>query len=219
MALIKKVEKKKYRSSKTFKKQMREINRRFERFDEANLTANDVNMYKKMIKAFNIRNGFSMDEEFDTNRWYTKEQQKEIRALMNAIKANPETSLNYWRETYKKIKELGIAEEKEVNLNFFKKVDAKFNFESEQDFINFSDTMKRYSSSDIIGKILDSDQYRDLVEMADDTGYSEENDIDELIIDEYQRTGKTFVNLYNHVFDILNNFEKFGSVVYDEDEE
>ncbi len=219
MVFIKKVEKKKYRSSKTFKKQMREINRRFERFDEANLTANDVNMYKKMIKAFNIRNGISMDEEFNTNRWYTKEQQKEIRALMNAIKANPETSLNYWRETYKKIKELGIAEEKEVNLNFFKKVDAKFNFESEQDFINFSDTMKRYTSSDIIGKILDSDQYRDLVEMADDTGYSDENDIDELIIDEYQRTGKTFVNLYNYVFDILNNFEKFGSVVYDEDEE
>lgn len=210
---------KKFRSSKTFVKQMAAINRRFQRFDEANLSANDVNMFKKMIKAFNIRAGFGESEEFDTKKWYTKEQQKEIRALMAAIRADPETTLNYWRETYKKIKELGLNEEKDVNLNFFKKVNEKFNFESEQDFINFSDTMKRYSSSDIIGKILDSDQYRDLVEMADDTGYSEENDIDELIIKEYERTGKTFVNLYNHVFDILTMYERYGTTNVDEDEE
>ena len=126
MGLITKIVKKVYRSSKTFKKKMQQLNTRLGRFKKQNVSANDANMYMKMIKQFNERNGIE-GEELDTNRWYTKDQQKEIRNIINAAHANPETSLNYWKETFKKVKELGLNEEKNVNLNFFKKVDVLYN--------------------------------------------------------------------------------------------
>ena len=211
-------EKHREKSSKTFKKQMEAINRRLERFEEANLTANNVTMFKNLIKSFNIKHGYSTDSYFNPNKWYTKDEQKEIRALMRAIREDPETKLGYWKDTYKKIKELGINEENNVSLNFFVKMDEKYNFKNEQEFIDAVDELNRFRSSDIVGKILDSDQYRDLVELAEDTGYSEEFDIDELILSEYKKTGKTYVSLYNHVFDILMQYQKYGTVDMDEEE-
>lgn len=218
MGLITKIAKKVYRSSKTFKKKMQQLNRRLGRFKEQNVSANDANMYMKMIKQFNERNGIE-GEELDTNRWYTKDQQKEIRNIINAANANPETSLNYWKETFKKVKELGLNEEKNVNLNFFKKVDEKFGFDNMQEFINFTDNMKRFAQSANIKDILTSEQYQDLVELADETGYSEEFEIDDLIISEWKKTGKTFESLYNHVFDILMNYQKYGVAASDVEEE
>lgn len=218
MGLITKIAKKVYRSSKTFKKKMQQLNRRLGRFKEQNVSANDANMYMKMIKQFNERNGIE-GEELDTNRWYTKEQQKEIRNIINAANANPETSLNYWKETFKKVKELGLNEEKNVNLNFFKKVDEKFGFDNMQEFINFTDNMKRFAQSANIKDILTSEQYQDLVELAEETGYSEEFEVDDLIISEWKKTGKTFESLYNHVFDILMNYQKYGVAAPDVEEE
>lgn len=218
MGLITKIAKKVYRSSKTFKKKMQQLNRRLGRFKEQNVSANDANMYMKMIKQFNERNGIE-GEELDTNRWYTKDQQKEIRNIINAANANPETSLNYWKETFKKVKELGLNEDKNVNLNFFKKVDEKFGFDNMQEFINFTDNMKRFAQSANIKDILTSEQYQDLVEIADETGYSEEFEIDDLIISEWKKTGKTFESLYNHVFDILMNYQKYGVAAPDVEEE
>lgn len=211
-------EKHRERSSKTFKKQMKTINRRLERFEEANLTANNVTMYRNLIKAFNKKHGYGSSDKFNPNKWYTRDEQKEIRALMRAIREDPETKLGYWKDTYKKIKELGINEENSVSLNFFVKMDEKFDFESEQDFIDAVDQLNRFRSSDIVGKILDSDQYRDLVELAEETGYSEEFDIDKLILDTHSKTGKTYVSLYNHVFDILMNYQKYGTTEMDEEE-
>lgn len=210
-------EKHREKSSKTFKKQMEAINRRLARFEEANLTANNVTMYKNLIKAFNKKHGYGSSEQFNPNKWYTRDEQKEIRALMRAIREDPETKLGYWKDTYKKIKELGVNEDKNVNLNFFVKADEKFDFQDEQEFIDFVDELNRFRSSDIVGKILDSDQYRDLVELAEETGYSEEFDIDELILSEHKKTGKSYVSLYNHVFDILMNYQKYGTVEVDEE--
>ena len=218
MGLITKIAKKVYRSSKTFKKKMQQLNRRLGRFKEQNVSANDANMYMKMIKQFNERNGIE-GEELDTNRWYTKEQQKEIRNIINAANANPETSLNYWKETFKKVKKLGLNEEKNVNLNFFKKVDEKFGFDNMQEFINFTDNMKRFAQSANIKDILTSEQYQDLVELAEETGYSEEFEIDDIIISEWKKTGKTFESLYNPVFDILMNYQKYGVAAPDVEEE
>ena len=73
MQLIQKVEKKKYKSSKTFKKQMQRANKRIQAWGKKNLTSNDINMYKKFIKNFNERLGLEGDE-FITTKWYTKMQ-------------------------------------------------------------------------------------------------------------------------------------------------
>ena len=222
---IKKVKKKKYRSSKTFRQLMRRANKRLTMFGRNNVTSNSVRLYQNLIKSFNKKYGISGDNTFNINKWYTKEEQKEIRALIKSIYMDPETSLREWKKTYRKIKdnkidEYHITEDEDkqqlINLNFFQKIDEKFGIEDLQDYIEWSDTMNRFKSSDIIGKILDSDQYEDLVSLADDTGYSEEFNIDELIIDEYKKTGKTFVSLYNHVFDILMNYEKYGTTELEE---
>ena len=217
MGLIKKVSKKKYRSSKTFKKQMEAVNKRLGKFKLNNVTANNVRLFNNLIKSFNKKYKLGEDNVFNTKLWYTKEQQKEIRDIIKAVYADPETSLRYWSDTYKKVKEGDFNKDTEVNLNFFSKINEKFEFEDVQDFIEWSDTMNRFRSSDIIGKILDSEQYYDLVNLADETGYSDEFDIDELIINEFNKTGKRFVSLYNHVFDILMNYEKYGTTNVEEE--
>ena len=57
------------------------------------------------------------------------------------------------------------------------------------------------------------------INMLYNIGYSEEFEIDDLIISEWKKTGKTFESLYNHVFDILMNYQKYGVAAPDVEEE
>ena len=75
MALYK-VEKKKYKLSKTFKKRVEAANKRLARFEKQGLSSNEQKMYQDLIRMFNQKHGISDSDTFDTNKWYTKEQRK-----------------------------------------------------------------------------------------------------------------------------------------------
>lgn len=207
MQLIQKVEKKKYRSSKTFKKQMERANKRIQAWSKKNLTSNDINMYKKFIKNFNERLGLEGDE-FITNKWYTKDQQKEIRDIIKAMYANPDTNVKNWTDVYERIKDFKYDEDKDVNVDLFQRLDDMFNFQNEQDFINTVDNLNRWRSSALIREILSSEQYTDLSSYGSDAGLSQ-SEVDDMIIECYQKTGLLYESLYNIVFDAIQNYEKY----------
>ena len=222
MKLIKKIQKKKYKISKTFKKRIEAANKRLGQFGKRNLTSNDVKLFQNMIKGFNLRYGIKTDkpEEISKTAWYTKEQQKELRSIINAIYDNPRTSYQYWRAKQNEMLTSGLdpAElgESNLNLDMVEKLHDKYVFTEEQEFINFFDEMERFRNTSVVAKILDSDEERDLVEMGAALDLDITN-VYEIILDEYQRTGKTHTDLYNLVFNILNNYEKYGTMRGDEE--
>lgn len=201
-----KVQKKKYRPSKTFRKQMERANKRIEAWSKKGLTSNDINMYKKFIKNFNERYGIA-GEGFNANKWYTKEQQQEIRNIIKAMYKNPDTNVKNWLDTYERIKDFN-TDDKTVNVDLFQKLDDMFDFQNEQDFINVVDHLNRWRSSALIREILTSEQYEDLSQFGSDVGLSQ-NEIDDMIIEAYQKTGMMFESLYNIVFDSIQNYEKY----------
>lgn len=223
MKLIQNIQKKKYKSSKTFKKKIEAANKRLGQFGKKNLTSNDVKLFQNMIKGFNLRYGIKTDkpEEISTTAWYTKEQQKELRSIINAIYDNPRTSYQYWRTKQKEMLTSGLDPselgESNLNLDMVEKLHDKYGFTEEQEFIDFFDEMDRFRNTSVLSQILDSDEEVDLV------SYGKEMDLDitdihELILNEYQRTGRTHTDLYNTVFDALSNYEKYGTMRGDEEE-
>lgn len=221
MKLIQKIQKKKYRSSKTFKKRIEAANKRLGQFGNMNLTSNDVKLFQNMIKGFNLRYGIKTDnpEEISKTAWYTKEQQQELRSIINAIYDNPRTSYQYWRTKQKEMLTSGLDPselgESNLNLDMVEKLHDKYGFTEEQEFIDFFDEMERFRNTSVLSQILDSDEEVDLV------SYGKEMDLDitdihELILNEYQRTGRTHTDLYNTVFDALSNYDKYGTYRGDE---
>ena len=186
---------------------MQRANKRIEAWAKKNLTSNDINMYKKFIKNFNERLGIEGDE-FNTNKWYTKEQQKEIRDIIKAMYANPDTNVKNWTDVYERIKDFKYDEDKDVNVDLFQRLDDMFNFQNEQDFINTVDNLNRWRSSALIREILSSEQYMDLSTYGSDAGLSQ-GEVDDMIIECYQKTGLLFESLYNIVFDAIQNYDKY----------
>ena len=223
MKLIQKIQKKKYRSSKTFMKRIEAANKRLGHFGKKNLTSNDVKLFQNMIKGFNLRYGIKTDkpEEISKTAWYTKEQQRELRSIINAIYNNPKTSYQYWRSKQNEMLTSGLDPselgESNLNLDMVEKLHDKYGFTEEQEFIDFFDEMERFRNTSVVSKILDSDEERDLVEMGSSLDL-DITDVYEIILDEYQRTGKTHTDLYNLVFTILINYERYGTLRGDEEE-
>lgn len=195
--MLYKVEKKKYRLSKTFKKRLEAANKRLDRFGKEGLSSNEQKLYKDLIRVFNKKYGLSATDMFDPNKWYTKEQHKELRDLVESIYKEPKTSTRYWKKFYKDLKE---GKNKRL-----KDLQDQFNFESEQDVIDFVDNMERFKSAALLQTILSSDQYQELVSYATKAMY---RDVDKKLAEIYTKTGATKENLYNLMFDAIQSYEK-----------
>lgn len=203
-----KVAKKKYRSAKTFKQKMERANRRIQAWDKKQLTSNDITMFKSMIKQFNIRAGLGDSETFNPNKWYTKEQQNEIRSIIGALYENKDTSVRAWNDLYQKMKSEKVFDNGPVNINLYQKLDDMFDFEDEQQFITTIDNLNRWRYSEIIRQILSSEQYVELSTYGGSVGLSQ-SDIDAKIVKIFKETGKTFESLYNVVYEAISNYERF----------
>lgn len=191
------IPRKKYRSSKTFKKQMEAANKRLAAFGKAGFTSNEAMLYQNMIRAFNIKVGLQETDQFDPNKWYTKEQQKEIRDIVKSIYKNKLTSVPYWKKFFKDIKNASPGS-RLADLN------DMFDFQNVQELMTWKDNSERYKSS-ILSEILTSEQYQDLVEYADQVQYK---DIEKKIKEIYKKTGYTKTNLYNTVFKLIEEYDK-----------
>lgn len=241
MALIQKVEKKKYRPSKTFKKMLESTNNRLAAFGKKGLSSNDQQLYLQMIRAFNIRNGFGTSDRLDPNKWYTKEQMKELREFVKSVYDNPRTSVRYYSDIKKKMQERKInpkdlarvRSDAELNLDMFSSIMNQFDFKNTQEVINFFDNMNRRKDSGFMSYALSSEEYQDLVTQANDAGFdyrelsdnpevrklSREEAFDSFVHKNYMEIkGRKNADLYQVIYDALENYEKYGTLNVDEED-
>ena len=200
------------------KKRLKAANKRLMKFANKKLKTNDVTMYRKMIKDFNKKYGIKGDM-FNPMAYYSKQMKKELKQLIDSIYANPKTSYSYWKKRQDEMTMRNLDSSKlgegDLNMDMVEKLHNMFGLTTEQDFIDFFDEMDRFRNTSVLSQILDSDEEVDLV------SYGKEMDLDitdihELILDEYQRTGRTHTDLYNTVFDALSNYDKYGTFRGDE---
>ena len=218
--LIQKIAPKRFSLSKTMKKRLKAANKRLMKFANKKLKTNDVTMYRNLIKSFNKRYGIKGDM-FNPMAYYSKQMKKELKQLIDSIYANPKTSYSYWKKRQEEMTIHNLDSSKlgegDLNMDMVEKLHNQFGLTTEQDFIDFFDEMDRFRNTSVLSQILDSDEEVDLV------AYGKEMDLDiteihELILNEYQRTGRTHTDLYNTVFDALSNYEKYGTYRGDEEE-
>lgn len=188
------------------------------KFANKKLKTNDVTMYRNLIKSFNKRYGIKGDM-FNPMAYYSKQMKKELKQLIDSIYANPKTSYSYWKKRQDEMTMRNLDSSKlgegDLNMDMVEKLHNMFGLTTEQDFIDFFDEMDRFRNTSVLSQILDSDEEVDLV------SYGKEMDLDitdihELILNEYQRTGRTHTDLYNTVFDALSNYDKYGTYRGDE---
>lgn len=200
------------------KKRLKAANKRLMKFANKKLKTNDVTMYKNLIKSFNKRYGIKGDM-FNPMAYYSKQMKKELKQLIDSIYANPKTSYSYWKKRQEEMTMRNLDSSKlgegDLNMDMVEKLHNMFGLTTEQDFIDFFDEMDRFRNTSVLSQILDSDEEVDLV------SYGKEMDLDitdihELILNEYQRTGRTHTDLYNTVFDALSNYDKYGTYRGDE---
>lgn len=201
------------------KKRLKAANKRLMKFANKKLKTNDVTMFRNMIKEYNKKYGIK-GEMFNPFAYYSKQMRKELNMLINSIYANPKTSYSYWKKRQEEMTISNLDSSKlgegDLNMDMVEKLHNQFGLTTEQDFIDFFDEMDRFRNTSILSQILDSDEEVDLV------SYGKEMDLDitdihELILSEYQRTGRTHTDLYNTVFDALSNYEKYGTYRGDEE--
>ena len=196
MALYK-VEKKKYKLSKTFKKRVEAANKRLARFEKQGLSSNEQKMYQDLIRMFNQKHGISDENTFNPNRYYTKEQRKEMQELIEGIYKEPKTDTRYWKKFYKEVQE---GEDKRL-----KGIQDQFDFKTEQELISFIDNMERFKQAALMQTVLSSDQYEQLHLKASRAGFK---DLDKRLAEIYTKTGATKENLYNLMYDVIKKYEK-----------
>ena len=233
---------KKYRPSKTFRKMLESTNKRLAAFGKKQLSSNDQQLYLQMIRAFNIRNKLGTSDRLDPNKWYTRAQMKELREFVKSVYANPRTSVRYYSELRKKMQEKKIKpadlarvrEESNLNLDMFQKIMNLFQFQNTQEVINFFDNMNRRKESGFLSYALTSEEYQDLVTQADAAAFdyrdisddpkvqdmTREEAFEKFIHDTYKSIkGKRNSDLYSVIFKALDNYEKYGTIKPDEEDE
>lgn len=214
--LIQKVEKKKYKSSKTFVKQMKQLTKRLAAFEKRKMPVpNDVRKYQALIKQFNEENNIKGDV-LNPNIWYTKEQQKEIRDIIKSVYEENKTSTRYWGRIFKEMKEGDLPENAPI-----KKLENNYDIETVDQLIRTIDALDRSKSSALMSLLLSSDELAELAAYADEAEFEDSSgvhhlnmDIDSLeslLYEEYKDSkGKTGESLYKLVYQIIEDYEKFG---------
>ena len=82
----------------------------------------------------------------------------------------------------------------------------RYDIESFDEFIEFTDNMKNALSDGLIKDIISSEQIAELYTVASNRQMGADA-VDKLISETYQRSGRTFDRLYNDVMGAINNYD------------
>lgn len=196
--------KQKRKEEMQLRKDMERINKELKRWDKFGLTSNDLELYKTTIEQFNDQLGYDT-EFFVPNMPFNASLKEEAQKIVNQIKNNNELNVDYFRNLYKEMNaDTPTTDNRLRNLRDLK---DEFSINSVQDLINFVDRMERYKTAAEIRNILSSDQYEELSSYAASKGMTQD-DIDTEILKSYNKSGRTFNDLYNIVYRTLQTMGK-----------
>lgn len=179
----------------------RTLNRRLKGWDNSGVDSNLVNEVRENLEVFYDKYGIETDDNFfATDLNLPPEVEAEYERLMDSFGDMAGSSVNEMLRQY------------EQESDEYKE---RFNVNSFEDYMKFTDKMKQARSDRVLKNILSSDQIAELYTIASQHNISG-NTVDELILFEYQsqqgfydqHIGERGANepLYNNMLNILQGF-------------
>lgn len=178
--------------NQTNKNYARTLNRRLNQWDDEGLENNLVKETRENLELFYDKYGIETDDNyFATNIHLSPEAEEEFERIMDAFGDKAGSSVNEMKRKY------------EEQSDEFKE---RFGVESMEDYIEFTDNMKNAMSNEMIKDIISSEEIAELYSIASNRQISAD-DVDYMLMMEYQSGGKTFESLYNQILGAIEAYD------------
>lgn len=147
------------------------LNNRLKGWDEEDIESNLIRETRENLEMFYNKYGIETDDNyFARDLDLTPEQEREYEKIMDSFGDKAGSNINEMRKEYNRVA---------------KDYKARFNVNSFEDFINFTDKMKQRQNDRVLKNIISSDQIAELYTIASQFNMSGDT-VDELIIFEYE---------------------------------
>lgn len=147
------------------------LNNRLKGWDDEEIESNLVRETRANLEMFYNKYGIETDDNyFARNLDLTPEQEKEYEKIMDTFGDKAGSNINEMRKEYNRVA---------------KDYKARFNVNSFEDFITFTDKMKQSQNDRVLKNIISSDQIAELYTIASQFNMSGDT-VDEMIIFEYE---------------------------------
>lgn len=181
------------------------LNNRLKGWDEEDIESNLVRETRANLEMFYNKYGFETDDNyFARDLDLTPEQEREYEKIMDSFGDKAGSNINEMRKEYNRVA---------------KDYKARFNVNSFEDFINFTDKMKQSQNDRVLKNIISSDQIAELYTIASQFNMSGDT-VDELIIFEYESNQEFYDRhvdesrynandkLYQNMINILEEYQQ-----------
>ena len=157
--------------------------------------SNAVRMVESELKDFyeSIGKNPKQENRFNTRLKLTEEQAEELYSI-----AQQALESDIYFEDYE-YKYEGFDKIEEKDIKKFESLEGRYGIDTFQDFIDFTDMMKRFKNDRLMNSILSSSQYASLVRQAESHGM-DEDELEEHIYFEYSLQGIEYDDLYEFIY-------------------
>lgn len=157
--------------NQTNKNYARNLNRRLKQWDESEMSSNLINQTRENLEMFYNKYGIETDDNyFATNLDLTAQQEKEYEKIMDAFGDQAGSSLKEMEREYNRLSD---------------EYKSRWDVNSLEDFITFTDRMKQSQNDRVLKSIISSEQIADLYAVASNKNISLDT-VDELLLFEYE---------------------------------
>lgn len=157
--------------NQTNKNYARNLNRRLKQWDESEMSSNLIEQTRENLEMFYNKYGIETDDNFfATNLDLTAQQESEYEKIMDAFGDQAGSSLKEMEREYNRLSD---------------EYKSRWDVNSLEDFITFTDRMKQSQNDRVLKSIISSEQIADLYAVASNKNISLDT-VDELLIFEYE---------------------------------
>lgn len=181
------------------------LNRRLKGWDDNDIESNLIRETRENLEMFYNKYGIETDDNyFARNLDLTPEQEREYEKIMDSFGDKAGSNINEMSREYNRVA---------------KDYKARFNVNSFEEFINFTDKMKQSQNDRVLKNIISSDQIAELYTIASQFNMSGDT-VDELIMFEYESNQEFYDNhvdesrynandkLYQNMINILEEYRQ-----------
>lgn len=186
---------------KYMKRKAKRVNRIINMWDNAGLSTNDLEVAKDLLSDFYADIGKTVvDTEKASERIkLSRSEKEEYNKILDYILYNDDLDLS--RRTLKN--QQIRSSWNDVNASTYEKVKDQYDqVYDEQSFINFVDRMNKTKNNRVLSSIFDSDQIARLYSIGFNN-QMKETEINRLVIQTYEETGKTYDALLEEIIDLI----------------
>ena len=188
---------------KYLKKQIERANKKIKSWLDAGLSSNELRMAQKFFNDFYKANKKRVKNTdlLSKNILVTRRELQEYQQIVNYVLSDEFNTPTERMKQNKKLRD--YWEDKKPVQDRFEDAQDKYGVEDEQDYIDFTDDMNRVNNDRMLSSIMASDQWAILRGYGQRYNMSFEK-IQEIALDVYNRSGKTYDSLFNEVLSSMS---------------